>query len=301
VRRPTTVEAMLLGTIVLWALNLTVTRYILTHGFQPLAYATIRYGVAALVFLALTLAVERSVRIRHSDVPRAATAALALFANQLVFVYALKGTSASVIALILGATPVFAALLGLVLGTERPSRRFWFGAAVSFAGVALVALGTGAEVSGDVGGVLLGVAAAATWAAYSVAIAPLLRRYSPSRISTLVLALGWAGVAVVGAGQTAGQRLDLGWQVWALLVFATLGPLVLTNMLWFRALHRIGPARATLAANLQPFVAAVIALVLLSERLTLWQVAGGALIAAGILLARRRVRARPRSRPASAS
>ena len=42
---------MLLTTVVLWALNLTVTRYILTHGFQPLAYATVRYGAAALIFV----------------------------------------------------------------------------------------------------------------------------------------------------------------------------------------------------------------------------------------------------------
>jgi drug/metabolite transporter (DMT)-like permease len=288
VRRPNTVELMLLGTIVLWSLNLTVTRYILTHGFEPLAYATIRYGGAALVFAAVTLAVERSLRVQRSDVRLVLAAALALFTNQIAFVYALKGTSASVIALILGATPIFAALLGLVLGTERPSGRFWAGAVVSFAGVGMVALGRGADVSGDLTGIVLGVATAATWAAYSVAIAPLMRRYSPSRISALVLALGWAGVAIAGVGQTRGQDLDLGWEVWLLLVFATLGPLVLTNVLWFRSLHRIGPARATLAANLQPFVAAVIALILLSERLTRWQVAGGLLIAAGILLARRR-------------
>ena len=45
-----------------------------------------------------------------------------------------------------------------------------------------------------------------------------------------------------------------------------------TNVLWFRSLHRIGASRATLVANLQPFVAAVFALVLLSERMTLLQV-----------------------------
>ena len=62
---------------------------------------------------------------------------------------------------------------------------------------------------------------------------------------------------------------------------------MLTNVLWFRSLHRIGPARATLAANLQPFVAAVFALVLLSEKMTSIQVAGGVCIAGGILVARR--------------
>jgi drug/metabolite transporter (DMT)-like permease len=279
---------MLLTTVVLWSLGITVTRYILTHGFEPLAYATVRYGLATLVFLAMTLALERSLRVLRSDLPLVGAAALLLFLNQLAFVYALDRTSASVIALILGATPIVAALLGLALGTERPSEWFWAGAAVSFAGVGMVAFGTGGDRSADVVGILLGLGVAASWAAYSVAIAPLTRRYSPMRISALVLTLAWVAIAIVGARQTADQPLDLGWEVWALLVFATLGPLVLTNILWFRSLHRIGAARATLAANLQPFVAAVFALVLLSEQMTWVQVAGGVLIGAGIVLARRR-------------
>ena len=45
--------------------------------------------------------------------------------------------------------------------------------------------------------------------------------------------------------------------------------------MWFRSLDKIGPARATLAANLQPFVAAAIAVVLLSEALGLLELAAG--------------------------
>lgn len=284
---------MLLATVLLWALNLSVSRYILTNGLQPLAYSTVRYGLAALVFVAATLAGERTLRVARADLRLVAVAAVVLWLNQLAFVYALKTTSASVVGLILGATPMFAALLGLAFGTERPTARFWGGATLSFAGVALVALGAGGELRGDLGGVLLGIATALTWAAYSVAIAPLMRTYSPWRISTIVLALCWAGVAVVGAPQLASQEWALGWEVWALLVFATLGPLVLTNVLWFRSLHRIGPAKATLAANLQPFVAAVLAVWLLAESLTLLQVLGGVLIAVGILVARGRRRPAP--------
>jgi drug/metabolite transporter (DMT)-like permease len=114
-----------------------------------------------------------------------------------------------------------------------------------------------------------------------------MRRYSPSRISALVLAIACAPIAIVGAPQLADQDWSVGWDIWALLLFATLGPLVVTNILWFRSLHRIGPARATLAANLQPFVAAVFAVVLLSEEISALQVLGGILIAGGILLARR--------------
>ena len=287
-RRTPTVELMLLTTVVLWALNLTVTRYILTHGFAPLAYATVRYGAASLIFLVIAVVAERTLRIRRTDVLLVGAAAVCLWLNQLSFVYALEKTSASTIALILGATPIFAALIGLAFGLERLSRRFWLAAAVSFAGVGLVASGSGAGLTGDARGTALGIATAATWAGYSVVVTPLMQRYSPYRISAVVLPLGWVLIALVGFPATAGQDYGLGWEVWALLAFATLGPLVLTNVLWFRTLHRIGASRATLVANLQPFVAAVFALILLSERMTVLQVLGGLLIAGGILIARRR-------------
>jgi drug/metabolite transporter (DMT)-like permease len=288
VRRPLTVEWMLLTTIVLWSLNLTVTRYILTHGFQPLAYATVRYGTAALIFVGIALVSERTLRLRRSDLGLVVLAALCLWLNQLSFVYALEKTSASTIALILGATPIFAALIGIAFGLERLSRKFWLAAAISFAGVGLVAAGAPGGFSGDLRGNLLGIATAATWAAYSVAIAPLMERYSASRISAVVLSLGWVLIALVGFPQAADQDYGLGWKVWLLLGFATVGPLVVTNILWFRSLHKIGASRATLVANLQPFVAAVFALILLSERMTLLQVVGGILIGGGILTARRR-------------
>ena len=56
-RRPTSVEVMLLSAIGLWSLNLSASRYILTHGFQPLAYSTVRYALAALIFIGIALVV----------------------------------------------------------------------------------------------------------------------------------------------------------------------------------------------------------------------------------------------------
>jgi LPXTG-motif cell wall-anchored protein len=300
-RRPTSVELMLLATIVLWALNLTVSRYILTHGLQPLSYAAARYGLAALVFVGLALTTERSLRVLRADAPLVLLAAGLVWLNQMAFVYALDTGTASTLGLLLGAIPIFAALLGLALGTERVSRRFWSGALLSFVGVALVAAGAGARLSGGLGAILLGLATSATWAGYSVAITPLMRRYSPYRISALVLSLAFVPITLAGIPQTVSQDWALGWEVWALFLFATVGPLVVTNVLWFRSLHRIGPARATLAVNLQPFVAAVFAVVLLSETMTWLQVLGGVLIGLGIVLARRRRASPPAAGSASVS
>jgi drug/metabolite transporter (DMT)-like permease len=289
-RRPTTVELMLLTTIVLWALNLTASRYVLTHGFQPLAYSTLRYATAAAIFIALTVCLERALRVRRRDLRLVLGAALLLFVNQIGFVYALDRTTASTVGLILGATPIFAALIAVVLGLDRLSARFWLATVVSFAGVGLVAVGGAGEVSADAIGIVMSIVTAATWAGYSIVVTPLQERYSPYRVSALVLGVTTLGLAVAGSSQTASQDLALGWEVWSLFAFAVLGPLVVTTVLWFRTLDRIGAARATLAANLHPFVAAVFAVILLSESMTLVQVAGGVLIAVGIGLARMRRR-----------
>jgi drug/metabolite transporter (DMT)-like permease len=279
---------MLLTTVLLWALNVSVTKYILDHGFGPLPLATVRFGLAAAIFVALALVAERTLRIERRHLAVLLLCALLLWLNQMSFVLALDATTATTIGLLLGAIPIFTALLGLALGRERLSSRFWVAAAVSGTGVALVAIGSGGDVSGGYRGIALGLSTCATWAGYSVAVAPLMRTYSALRVSAVVIPAAWALLALSGLPQTREQDWSLGWEVWALVVFATLGPLVLTNILWFRSLHRVGPSRATLAVNLQPFVAALLAVVLLSEPLSALQIAGGVLIASGLVIARRR-------------
>jgi drug/metabolite transporter (DMT)-like permease len=294
-RRPSSIHLSLVVVVTLWALNITAVRYVVTNGVEPLAYSTIRYAAATLLFGVVTWWMERSVRFARRDLPLVLVAALFLWTNQIAVVYALREGTATTVALLLAATPFFAALAGVAFGAEALHGRFWAGALVSFAGVGLVALGAGGHLDGGALAILLGLLTAATWGAYSASVAPLMRRYSPYRISTVVLGIGWVGMAAVGFRQTVDQELGVGWGVWATIAFAVVGALFLTNVLWFRAVHRIGAARATLVGNLQPFLGAVFALLLLSEPLTAVQVAGGALIAAGILLARRRAKLEPQA------
>ena len=288
-RRVTAVDLMLLGTILLWALNVTVTRYVVTHGFRPLAYATERYFAATALFWGFTWQRERTFRVRLSDAQLIGLAALMIFTNQLCFVYCAKLTNASTLALMLGATPIFAGVIAYAVGLERVGGTFWVAAAIAFVGVGFVA---GGGVSGSVGGDLLGIGTAATWAGYSVAIAPLMRRYSPFRISALVLALGWLPLALVSVTELAAQGYGtFGWKLWLAFGYAVVGPLFLTNILWFTAIARVGPSRATLYATIQPFFAVLFAILLLSEHLNRWDIVGGVAIAAGIALERVRGRA----------
>lgn len=279
---------MLLATVSIWALNFTVSKYILDHGLRPLAYSGVRYAAAALVFVAITFPWERSLRIERRDLLLVAGAVALLLANQLSFVFALDLTNATTTALLFGTLPIFTALISRLVGVERLGNRFWLAALLSFSGVVLVTAGSGRSISGDAKGDLLAVLGAATWGAYSVAIAPLMRRYSPFRLSAVLLVVVSVPLLLLGSRELADEDFSWSALVWLGFVFAVLGPLVLTNLLWFTAIDRVGPSRASLFANLQPFLAAVIALLLLHESLTRVQMAGGLLIAAGIVFSRRR-------------
>lgn len=287
-RRLATTDAMLLACVLIWGLNYTVAKYVLTNGFHPLSYSVVRYGGAAVLFGVLTLALERTLRIGSGhDLRVLAVASAILAVNQLSFVYALHYTTAATVALIFGSNPIFASIFSALAGLERLNSRIVVAALASFTGVALVAFGSGGDLSADAKGNLLALAMSATWAAYSVLLAPLMRRYSPYRISAVVLVATWLPLLAIGARQVSDQEWSgLGWLVWLGLVYGVVGPLVLTNVLWFTAIDRIGPPRASLFANLQPFAAAVFALLLLDERLGMVQVAGGFAIGAGILLSR---------------
>jgi drug/metabolite transporter (DMT)-like permease len=286
-RRPTA-DFMLLGTVTLWAFNFTVSKYILDEGFKPLAYSSVRYACAALIFVAITLAWEGSLRVARRRWLLMAVCTALLFGNQLSFVYALKFTTATTVALLFGTLPIFTAILARGSGVEHLSARFWAAALMSFAGVALVAVGSGGSLSANLKGDALAVAGALTWAGYSVAIAPLMREYSPFRLSSIFLVAVTVPLMLVGSRQLADQSFDFGALVWLGFAFAVVGPLVTTNFLWFTAIDRVGPSRASLFANLQPFLAAIIALLLLSEKITTLEVVGGLAIGAGIVLAPRR-------------
>jgi drug/metabolite transporter (DMT)-like permease len=279
---------MLLATVVIWALNSIASRYVVTHGFLPLAYGVLRYAAALLLFWGFTWRRERSFRIERSDVRLVFLAGGIIFLNQLAFVYGVKLTSASTIGLMLGTVPIWAAIIASLVGLERPSRMFWAAAIVSVVGVALITAGSSGGLTGDLFGNLLALSAAVTWAAYSLAIAPLMRSYSPFRISSWVLLVGWVPLVFASIPQLQEQSFaSFGWTMALVFAFAVIGPLFLTNILWFTAIDRVGVSRAALFSNLQPFFVVVLAVLILNEKLSALEILGGVAIALGIVIDRR--------------
>jgi drug/metabolite transporter (DMT)-like permease len=289
---------MLALVVLLWGFGYTANRYSVTHGWEPLALPALRVAIATVLFTGIALWREGTIRIERRDVPRVLAAAL-LFGvcNQAAFHYSVKFASASTVALVFGTLPVFAALVTHFSGHEVLRRRHWTATAVSFGGVALVAAGAGGALTGSLGGVLLALAAAVTFATYSVIMSTISSRYSPWRISAIVTLVGVGPLLAMASPQLASQDFGaLGGLAWGAALY-TLAMFTGTAVLWYLAIERVGAAHATLWVNLQPFAGVVFGVLVLSESLQALQIAGAVVIASSIVLSRWRRPAAPAPPP----
>jgi drug/metabolite transporter (DMT)-like permease len=111
--------------------------------------------------------------------------------------------------------------------------------------------------------------------------------YSAPRISLYVVAVGLVVLLPFGLPQLSHVDLRaLGGHTWLLLLYSSVGAVVLTNIFWYTGIHRLGPARATVYSYFQPFAGIVFAVGILKEPLSVLQIVGGGTILVGIIFGR---------------
>lgn len=282
-------DGLLLGTVLLWSFNFTAVGYGVAHGFDPLAYVSLRWVLAGLALAALAVWRGHRLRVGWRDAAILAGAAfVGVFVNQIAFVYSFTLVSASTVALVFGTLPIFVSLFAWLTGLERLSARNWLAAGVSFTGVALVALGSSAGLSASAGGIGLALVTTVTFAVYSVSIAPVVRRRSPLVVNAVTALAGAAMLAPASSFVLAGENWpEIEVLAWGALLYSAIASIALGNLFWFAGIDRVGPGRAALFANLQPFLGALFAVAILAESLGPLKLAGGIVIAFGILLGSR--------------
>ncbi|MDP9255553.1 MAG: DMT family transporter [Actinomycetota bacterium] len=283
-----TADAMLLTVVLLWSGNFTAMRYAVAT-FHPLAFSSVRFGLGAALYALVVWWREGSLRIARRDFGAILLlAGVGIFANQVAVIYAVQKAGAANVGMLMASAPIIAALLARRLGHERIGLRHLVGIAVAATGALLVLYGGGGIGGAPLIGWLLGLATAATWASYSVLLRPLMARYSAERLSAAVLLTGSAMLIPVSLPQLAEQ--DWGrpsGNAWLALGYSLVFSLLVTNVLWFDAIHRVGAARATLFLYLEPFCVALIAMAVLGEHVSAAEWVGGVVILGGVLVARR--------------
>ena len=210
-----------------------------------------------------------------------------LFAGDLAFWHwSIRFTSVANATLLSNTAPIFVTLASWLIFGERFSRLFLAGLAVAMSG-AVVLMGNSLTISVEtLFGDGLGVITAMFYGSYIVAVGRLRRDFSVATImlwSSLTTALVLLA-ATLALGEPLLARTVSGWLVlFGLAWIAHAGGQSLVAY----ALAHLPAALSSLSLLIQPVAAAILAWLILGERVGAYQVAGGIIILCGIATARR--------------
>jgi len=298
VRRPLVGYGMVVAAATLFGVNGAVAKVALGSGLSSLRLTEARSlgACAGLTLLALARR-PASLRVSRGELPR-----LALFGVcgvafvQLFYFLAIHRLEIGIALLIQYLGPLFVAIWARTVGHEHVRRRIWAALALSLAGLTLmVQLWNGVSLDGL--GVAYALVAAVVYASYLL----LAEREVATRDPVSLLAWGFFFATVFWtvvqpwwsfpAGTVArtvplqGQLASWHLPVWALVLWVVVLGSIVPFSLIVGALRHISATRAGVTAMLEPVVATVIAWAWLRESLTAPQLAGAAVVLAGILLA----------------
>jgi drug/metabolite transporter (DMT)-like permease len=249
----------------------------------PLDLAVLRFGQgAAILLLVLAIGARERLRVARRDIPFLALLGAIFFsAFPLTFNTALKFTEASRGAVVIATLPVWSIILGRLLAGERLHTRQTLGVLLTVAGVAL-AIGTASTQAGK--DALLGDAlmlvTAFLGALYGVLAKRALKSYSALTVTTYSMGIGTIlllPAALPGGLTGAGSSVRL------VLFLGVLGG-ALAFSLWTSALSHLSPTSVAVYINVNPMVAALLGILLLSERVEPIFFAGFVAVVCGVYL-----------------
>jgi drug/metabolite transporter (DMT)-like permease len=193
-------------------------------------------------------------------------------------------------ALLITVEPISMILLSPWYLGERLSRWGAIGATLTIVGTVVLVVngipGVTEQVvphwSGDLVLVLAGVA----YASYSLLGRRVLERHAP--LGVTIRSLGWGAAAllpIAGLEWVSGARpVWTATAVWGTLYLAVVIT-ALGYVVWNWALARVPAPRAAIFLNVQPIVGALLGAVVLGEAITVFTLAGGVLVIAGLVVA----------------
>ncbi|MFI0484633.1 DMT family transporter [Actinomadura sp. 9N215] len=188
-------------------------------------------------------------------------------------------------ALVVNIGPILIALLGGWLLKEGLPPRLLAGMAVSFGGAAVVGLSMSGEGSSSVGGVLLCLLAAVTYAAGVVSQKPALRHASPLQFTTFTCAIG-ALACLPFSGQLVSQAADAPAGATFNVVYLGVFPTAIAFTTWGYALARTSAGKMGATTYAAPALVVLMSWLFLGEVPGLVTLAGGLLCLTGVAVSR---------------
>lgn len=285
----------LILTVLVWGSSFAAIKVVLDE-ISPLGLSFLRSLVATVALVSLLGFCEGFIRLKKALKEKfwyfilLGATGVALF--NILQNIGIQHTFSGIASVLLATNPIFVLVLGIIFLKERIRSNKLVGIFFGFSGCALIIFG-GKNIrdfffSGSFAGNLLVLLSALCWSLYVIMNKKIIKEYSPLLLTTSAFIFG-SLILFLPYLFSCDFSLFLTLTPFSLIIIIYLGFISsgLTYLLWNYALKRLEASRASAFLFLVPVIAIILGKVLLSERITLFVMAGAPLVFLGIYLVER--------------
>jgi O-acetylserine/cysteine efflux transporter len=272
-------------TAALWGTSFPVISVAIRGGLDPTIFVFLRFALAAPLMLAVAVSLGRDVVSMLRD--RAIW--VVAFFNAVGFLCQFVGqqfTSASVAALLVNLSAVFAAAGGAIFLGERLGGYKVTGVVLAFVGAAFIATnGDFAGVAcGQLAGDCLYLVAALSWGAYIVYAKKKTdeSRWDPLAAAASIVSL--TALLVLPAAVIAHPSAPVSWYSWGAIAYTAVLNTAVPYVLYQAALRHLTATSSAVVLMLEIVVAVAISVAFLGDKFTWFSLAGAAAVLLSITL-----------------
>ena len=287
-RNGTLAAVLSLATAIFFWSSVPLLLKFFSHRLDAWTVNGLRYTFAALFWLPYVLRHVHEVPPGRNIWKDALPPAIIHLVGQMLFGLTPYFNDATVINFVSRSSFLFTTLLGFsLLREERPLARrplFWVGFGGTAAGLIALYIGGLGTTSTSAAGMILLIVTASCWGFYSVLVREFMHGYSP-RVSFGVISL-YAAPGLIALMFGVGDWhpvLSLSLRMWVLIWISAIAGIALGHVLFYRAIHTLGPIASEGSLLFIPFATAILAYGALGERMGSLQWIGGLILVASCL------------------
>jgi drug/metabolite transporter (DMT)-like permease len=292
--------ALMIILILVWGSSFVVVKWVLRDSITPVAIATFRFLVASAFFVgALALIKFRrkqyKVFVERKDLPMLLVLGIVgttfFFTAQYLGIQMAGASVAAIMVCLL--SPIIISFYSLRIFKEKLTKKNVLGIGIASAGTfAVIGGGTLALQSNSMSfavGSLILLTTPFMWAAYTLWGKKMMQKYDPFLVVAYVNIFGAICLVPFSLAENSfGEIFALNFNEWSAILYLALTCSVLGYFIWFKVVNQVKAAVASSFLFGEPLITVIFAAAFIQEQITLFTIAGGLLIFAGVFLVSKR-------------
>ncbi|OQA74754.1 MAG: putative DMT superfamily transporter inner membrane protein [bacterium ADurb.Bin243] len=274
-----------------WGFNYVIVKNVYT-AITPFSYCASRFIAAGilLMLLAYFKSGENPLITDKKDMGMLALISFGGFgASNLLMAVALKYTLASTTSIILSTSPLITLIIAPLFKIDKFCFKKFMAILLSLFGIYCIFIdrqSLAAAGSNYYYGILLAFFSTLAWSIYSIFSKPLLKKYSPLRLTANAVFISSLMMIPFAYGELAQTRwLSLPAFVYASFIFSIFFSTILPMIFWNICIKKTGPVTTMTFSNLTPAFAMLCGYILLQEPVSANQITGSLIVIVSIIIA----------------